>query len=93
MAIPFLFSTSFSANITVATTGTFGGNVTLSGQAAPQLFLDSNTAGTPNYTLIANASSEFIIGRAGVSNDFILNASATFFAVQSLLSSFFVNTA
>ena len=28
MAIPFLTNTSFSANITVATTGTFGGNVT-----------------------------------------------------------------
>ncbi len=68
-----LASPSFTGN------ATFGGNVTLSGQAAPQLFLDSNTAGTPNYTLIANASSQFIIGRAGVSNDFILNSgNATF---------------
>ena len=58
----------------------FTGNVTLSGSAAPQLFLTSNTAGTPNYTLIANASSEFIIGRAGVSNDFTLNSGNATFA-------------
>jgi hypothetical protein len=59
---------------------TFAGNVTLSGQAAPQLFLTSNTTGTPNYTLIANASSQFIIGRAGVSNDFTLNSGNATFA-------------
>jgi hypothetical protein len=52
----------------------------LSGQAAPQLFLTSNTTGTPNYTLIANASSQFIIGRAGVSNDFTLNSGNATFA-------------
>ena len=55
----------------------FTGNLTLSGQTAPQLFLTSNTAGTPNYTLIANASSQFIIGRAGVANDFIIEAGNT----------------
>ena len=70
------------ARLTINADGssTFAGNVTLSGQTAPQLFLNSNTAGTPNYTLIANASSEFIIGRAGVSNDFILNSGNATFA-------------
>jgi hypothetical protein len=66
--------------LTSNTLATFAGNVTLSGQAAPQLFLDSNTGGTPNYTLIANASSQFIIGRAGVSNDFILDSGNATFA-------------
>ena len=70
-----------NAPITVSgSNATFAGNVTLSGQAAPQLFLDSNTGGTPNYTLIANASSQFIIGRAGVSNDFILDSGNATFA-------------
>jgi hypothetical protein len=70
-----------NAPITVSgNNATFAGNVTLSGQAAPQLFLTSNTTGTPNYTLIANASSQFIIGRAGVSNDFILNSGNATFA-------------
>ena len=70
-----------NAPITVSGNNTtFAGNVTLSGQAAPQLFLTSNTTGTPNYTLIANASSQFIIGRAGVSNDFTLNSGNATFA-------------
>jgi len=70
-----------NAPITVnGNNATFAGNVTLSGQAAPQLFLTSNTTGTPSYTLIANASSQFIIGRAGVSNDFTLNSGNATFA-------------
>ena len=74
-------NTLTDAPITVSGNNTtFAGNVALSGQASPQLFLTSNTAGTPNYTLIANASSQFIIGRAGVSNDFILDSGNATFA-------------
>ena len=69
-----------------ATTGTFGGNITtngyltLTGQATPQLFMTSNTAGTPNWTLIAGTNGYFTIGRSGVGNDFYFDPSgnATF---------------
>ena len=87
-----IFATENAGTLTTALTisqsqnATFAGNVTLSGQAAPQLFLDSNTGGTPNYTLIANASSQFIIGRAGVSNDFILDSGNATFAGDVHLS-------
>ena len=45
MAIPFLNTTSFSADITVASTGTFGGNVTIS-KAAAALEISSTSGGT-----------------------------------------------
>jgi hypothetical protein len=74
------------AGLNVGTTSTFGGNITangyltLTGQATPQIFMDSNTAGTPSWTMIARNDGYFLIGRSGVSNDFYLDSSgdATF---------------
>lgn len=80
------------AGLNVAQTATFGGNatfvgnvtangyLTLTGQATPQIFMESNTAGTPIWTLIAGTNGYFTIGRSGVSNDFYFdpNGNASF---------------
>ncbi len=65
---------------------TANGYLTLTGQATPQLFMQSNTSGTPNWTLIAGTNGYFTIGRAGVANDFYLDPSgnATFAGNVSL---------
>ena len=81
-----LGSISNSTSLSVGTTSTFGGNITgngyltLTGQATPQIFMASNTAGTPSWTMIARNDGYFLIGRSGVSNDFYLDTSgdATF---------------
>jgi hypothetical protein len=65
---------------------TFAGQViansylTVTGQATPQIFMASNTAGIPSWTFIARNDGYFLLGRSGVSNDFYLDASgnATF---------------
>ena len=74
------------AGLNIAQTSTFGGNITangyltLTGQATPQIFMQSNTAGTPNWTMIARTDGYFLLGRSGVSNDFYFDPSgnATF---------------
>ena len=81
-----LGSISNSTSLSVGTTSTFGGNITgngyltLTGQATPQIFMSSNTAGTPNWTLIAGTNGYFTIGRSGVANDFYFdpNGNSTF---------------
>jgi hypothetical protein len=87
-AIPIKFRDGGNTNLTIGGDGhaTFEGNVvtngylTLTGQATPQLFMQSNTSGTPNWTLIAGTNGTFTIGRAGVANDLYFNTlgSATF---------------
>ncbi len=65
---------------------TFSGQViansylTVTGQATPQIFMASNTAGITPWTFIARNDGYFLLGRSGVSNDFYLDASgnATF---------------
>jgi hypothetical protein len=54
--------------------------LTLTGQATPQIFMDSTTAGTPIWTMIARNDGYFLLGRSGVSNDFYFDPSgnATF---------------
>ena len=61
--------------LTVSGDVTANGYLTLTGQATPQLFMQSNTAGTPNWTLIAGTNGYFTIGRSGVSNDFYFDPS------------------
>ena len=78
--------TEISTSLSVGTTGTFGGNVTtdgyltLAGQATPQIFMASNTAGITPWTFIARNDGYFLLGRSGVSNDFYFDPSgnATF---------------
>ena len=66
----------------VAVTGdvSASGYLKLESQAAPQIFMTSSTAGTPNWTMIARNDGYFLLGRSGVSNDFYFDPSgnATF---------------
>ena len=69
-----------AGNSTFAGNVTTNGYLTLTGQATPQIFMSSNTAGTPNWTFIARNDGYFLLGRSGVSNDFYFDPSgnATF---------------
>jgi hypothetical protein len=76
---PTIFN-AYTGDATFAGDVTANGYLTLTGQATPQLFMQSNTSGTPNWTLIAGTNGYFTIGRAGVANDFYFDPSgnATF---------------
>ena len=66
MPINFLNNASFNAAVTVATTGTFGGNVTLS-SALPLLYLTNTTASTgKNWRLSSATNGKFFIAQEGV---------------------------
>ena len=83
MAIPFLTNTSFSAAITVATTGTFGGNITIS-NASPALNLtdtdnSSNIAfSSVGGALIVNSPSDQVYQIGGTEKFRISSSTATF---------------
>ena len=83
MAIPFLTNTSFSAAITVATTGTFGGNITIS-NASPALNLtdtdnSSNIAfSSVGGALIVNSPSDQVYQIGGTEKFRIGSSTATF---------------
>ena len=73
-------SSTFPGNVTT------NGYLTLTGQATPQIFMDSTTASTPIWTMIARNDGYFLLGRSGVSNDFYFDPSgnATFAGNVSL---------
>ena len=75
-----------SSILQVTGNSTFAGDVITNGflklqsQASPQIFMTSNTAGAPTWTMIARNDGYFLLGRSGVSNDFYFDPSgnATF---------------
>ena len=64
------FSLDDTGNATFTEDVTTNGFLKLQSQASPQIFMTSNTAGTPNWTMIARNDGYFLLGRSGVSNDF-----------------------
>ena len=86
-----------SKNATFAGQVITNGYLTVTGSVTPQIFMTSTTAGTPNWTFIARNDGYFLLGRAGVSNDFYFDPSgnATFagtIAVQGTGDSYFTGS-
>ena len=70
----------------------FRGNITLEGQATNNIYMQSSTANTYLWNIIARNDDYFLIGRSGVANDFYINPSGNATFAGSVTANSFIKS-